>query len=130
MHFTAKSGVIFTLLRKEPYVRRDGEPSEIWHWQAACAMEGCSSFFEITTGPTHDADRFGRKHCDAHKATRAECTARAALRNRKLTDAEVLEIQKLASEGLRPEDLTLIFPVSARTLYDVIKGKKYKVSKS
>jgi hypothetical protein len=128
MIFTAKNGILFTKKQNTPYQRKDGSLTSLAVWEAVCAKPDCSALFTITTPADAgiESKAFGRKHCDNHKATRAECTARAALVNRKLTDTDVIEIRKLASEGLKPADLALVFPATAGTLREIIAGRSRK----
>lgn len=42
-----KGAFKFTLVRQEPYTRKDGQASEIKVWQALCVR--CGQAFEVTT---------------------------------------------------------------------------------
>jgi hypothetical protein len=126
MQFTAKNGVIFTEKTHLPYRRKDGSLTSLVVWEADCAKPECGKTFTLSTPVSAglNSKAFGRKHCDEHKATPAECTARAAQVNRKLTDADILEIRKLAEEGLKADGLALIFPATAGTIREIIAGRR------
>lgn len=85
--------------------------------------------------------QFRRLHCDAHKATPQEALERArrALRERgissrlltnlnkarsKVSDADVVEIRRLAAKGAKPRELMLVFPLAESTLRSIINGTR------
>lgn len=71
-------GRVFVLWGSEPYQRKDGGLTTLKVWRATCAV--CGAPFEIktpsTTSAASDSKAFGRKHCDAHKLSPEQVTAR------------------------------------------------------
>ena len=117
----------YRLVGAEPFTKAHGTKMMLHIWESSCAKPDCSNLFTVRTPPdSFTSKAFGRKHCDLHKATRAQCIERAAEVNKKLSDSEVLQIRKLAKEGLTPDSLALMFPASAGTIREIIANRRRK----
>jgi hypothetical protein len=132
--YTAKSGLVFDLLRQEPYTRKGGGDTVVDVWGATCRRDGCLSRFEVRTphrADTGTSNSFGRVHCDAHKATRQEATdswvAACTKANTKLTPATLKTIKAAYKAGLPPADIALLVPIGQSRIYTIIR--KHKITR-
>lgn len=66
-------GRLFTWLAFKPYTRKDGTDTELSVWQSHCVI--CGESFTVATPKAGRSQSFGRKHCEAHRLTKAEVSA-------------------------------------------------------
>lgn len=123
-------GRTFTFQRTEPYTRKNGTHTFLNVWHAPCAREGCSNPCEVKT-PSEGfgiSKAFNKLHCPDHVLTMAEVRRRGAvsqcLARRKVTDAQVAEIRAYAAEGVTPETLEMVYPLTSRTIREIIAGRR------
>lgn len=73
-------GRVFTLVREEPYVRKDGAAAALKVWSAPCAQ--CGTLFTVKTPAAitsaAQSKSFGAIHCDAHKLSAEQVKSRWA----------------------------------------------------
>lgn len=70
-------GRLWQEVGREPYTRADGTKTELIRWRSPCAK--CGEGFDVTTpseGAFWKSDAFGAIHCQAHKLTKEQVTAR------------------------------------------------------
>lgn len=72
--FHTPDGRVFHRLADIPYTRLDGTQVQIAVWHSACAV--CGVPFFIQTPVSGVGKDFGKKHCDAHKLSKAEVSKR------------------------------------------------------
>lgn len=70
------NGRTWTLRGREPYTRKDGSRTELLVWETACAV--CGGPFQVKTPAAlwRLSQGFAQVHCEAHKLTRKQATAR------------------------------------------------------
>ncbi len=66
-------GRVFTWQSFKPYTRKDGTDTELSVWQSHCVI--CGESFTVATPKAGHSQSFGRKHCEAHRLTKAEVSA-------------------------------------------------------
>lgn len=127
----AHNGRVFTLQGTEPYTRKNGTETTLNVWHAPCARPGCAEPCVVKTPGESEAAHskaFNRLHCATHALPMHEVRRRGAISQckarAKVTDAEVAEIRAYAAQGLTPEDLALTYPLTSRTIREVIAGRR------
>lgn len=119
MQHVNRKGQVFTLVRTEPYVNRQGNNIVLNVWESICAHPGCANMFNIRT-PSHDTDNksqaFYGRHCDNHKTTPTS--------RRLVNDADVAEIRQLAAEGIPHWAIALVYPVAEGTVRAFVEGRR------
>ena len=135
--FTTEDGRTFEYVRREPYQRKDKTWMELDVWWLQCSAPGCDEYreFKVPAGST-TSQYFKFKHCAKHAVSSEEFRKRGALalvakinndptrRRRVLTDAEIVEIRKLAAEGFKYADIALLFPATPGTVREIVKGRR------
>jgi hypothetical protein len=130
----------FTFTGLEPYTRKDGKQTTLRVWRTTCKAEGCNNTWEVRTpagaNPAHqvpDASYppvgrvFNRtlcKECYVPGDRKPMQAPNGGWTWAKTSNADVVEIRRLAASGVPYATIALCFPLQPGTIREIVKGRR------